>query len=163
MQTIKYICNNSKRIPIMGENMSANKIAQLPQVKGQIGKTGILELLRGDKKNVKGFSIVEDRAPDRANKLGVEYIGTGRLRQRKPMRIYIKPCPGRGMSDRCTGDFRAFLTACYALSKTSYNNMVEYNEVGKVLEGWSRNMVAIYAARAKTLGYVTTVRESGKL
>lgn len=87
-QTIKFLANSNKRIPIIGglagEALSANKIAQLPQVKGQIGKTGILELLRGEKKQVKGFSIIEDRAPDRANKIGVEYIGTGKLRQRRP-------------------------------------------------------------------------------
>lgn len=74
---IKYLTNNSKRIPIIGEQ-SANKIAQLPAVKGNIGKTGILELLRGEKQSVKGWQVIEDRAPDRANKVGVEYIGTGK-------------------------------------------------------------------------------------
>lgn len=161
MAMIHYLTNNSKRIPLMGENMSANKIAQLPQVKGQIGKTGILELLRGEKQQVKGFSIVEDRAPDRANKLGVEYIGTGKLRQRQPMRIYVRPCHDRGMSDRLSGDFAKFLNVVY--HRCQGGNMVEYNEIAQELPGWSRNMVAIYAARAKTLGYVTTVRESGRL
>lgn len=161
MQTIKYICNNSKRIPLIGENMSANKIAELPQVKGQIGKTGILELLRGDKQQVKGWQIVEDRMPNRANKMGVEFIGTGKLRQRKPMRIYVRPCEGRGMSDRVSGDFAKFLMVVY--HRCQGGNMVEYNEIAQDLPGWTRNIVAIYAARAKTLGYVTTVRESGKL
>lgn len=161
-QTIKYLASNNKRIPLIGENMSANKIAALPQVKGQIGKTGILELLRGEKQQVKGWSIVEDRMPNRANKMGVEFIGTGRLRRRQPMKIYIKPCPGRGMSERVSGDFAKFLTSVY--HRCQNGRMAEYDEIAEDLPGWSRNMVAIYAARAKTLGYICPpVRESGKL
>lgn len=155
------MASNNKRIPIMGENLSANKIAEMPQVKGQIGKTGILELLRGEKSSVKGWRIVEDRMPNRANKMGVEFIGTGKLRKRQPMKIYVKVCHARGMSDRVSGDFAKFLTVVY--HRCQDENMVEYNEIAQDLPGWSRNMVAIYAARAKTLGYVTTVRESGKL
>jgi len=126
MEMIKYICNNSKRIPLMGDNISANKIAALPQVKGQIGKTGILELLRGDKKQVKGWQVIEDRAPDRANKIGVEFVGSGKIRQRKPMKIYVKPCKDKGLTGRESGDFKRFLLAVY---KGANNNPtgVEYN------------------------------------
>lgn len=167
MSMIKYIVNKNKRIPLMGvgnsaEPLSANKIAALPQVKGQIGKTGILELLRGEKKQVKGFSIVEDRAPDRANKLGVEYIGTGKHRQRKPMRIFIRPCHDKGLTGRESGDFAKFLTSVYHAAHASPSGMVEYDDLPE-LDGWSRNIRSVYAARAKGLGYVTIHRESGKI
>lgn len=162
MSMIKYIVNQNKRIPLMGEQLSANKIAALPQVKGQIGKTGILELLRGEKKQVKGFSIVEDRAPDRANKVGVEYVGSGKLRKRQPMRIYVKPCHDKGLTGRESGDFAKFLTSVYKRCNNAPCG-VEYSELGQDLPGWSRNIIAVYAARAKSLGYVTTSRESGRL
>jgi len=162
MQMIKYICNNSKRIPLMGDNISANKIAQLPSVKGQIGKTGILELLRGTKQDVKGWKVIEDRAPDRANKIGVEFVGSGKIRQRKPMAIYVKPCKDKGLTGRESGDFKRFLLAVY---RGANNNPagVEYGTLAGELEGWSRNIVSVYANRARALGYVTTSRESGKL
>ena len=162
MEMIKYLASNNKRIPLMGDDLSANKIAQLPAVKGQIGKTGILELLRGEKKQVKGFSIVEDRAPDRANKIGVEYIGTGKIRQRKPMAIYVKPCKDKGLTGREGGDFKRFLLTVYKGANKNPAG-VEYGALAGELEGWSRNIVAVYSARAKALGYVTTSRESGKL
>jgi len=161
MQMIKYMVNDSKRVPLLGEQ-SANKLARLPQLKGSIGKTGILELLRGDKKNVKGWQVIEDRAPDRANKIGVEFVGSGKIRQRKPMQIYVRPCKDKGLTGREGGDFKRFLLAVY---KGANNNPagVEYNALASELEGWSRNIVSVYANRARALGYVTTSRESGKL
>lgn len=161
---IKYIVNaqSNVRIPLIDSALSANKIAELPQVKGKVGKTGILELLRGQKSNVKGFEIVEAPAPDRANKCGVEYCGTGKLRKRKPMQIYVSPCKGRGLSDRLHGDFAKYLTAVYHVAHKQ-GGKAEYNDIREALPGWSRDIVAIYSARAKKLGYITTTRESGKL
>ena len=129
--TIRYLANaEGKRFPLMSDDMSANKIAAMPQVKGKIGKTGILELLRGQKASVKGWQIIEDKKPDRANKVGVEYCGTGKMRQRQPMKIYVRPNNERGLSDRVKGDFRRFLVACYSQASKSESGMVEYGSIG---------------------------------
>lgn len=161
--TIKYIANADKRIPLLAET-SANKLAQLPALKGHIGKTGILELLRGTKKSVKGFEIIEAPAPDRANKLGVEYQGTGKIRQRKPMKIYVKPVTGRGMSERMHGDFALFLTSVYQACHNNKTGMIEYSTLqAESLPSWSRNMISVYANRARSLGFVETIRESNKV
>lgn len=159
--TIRYLANpEGKRYPILSDDISANKLAQLPAIKGKIGKTGILELLRGSKQSVKGWQLIEDRKPDRANKVGVEYCGTGKMRQRAPMKIYIRPSSERGISDRVKGDFRKFLVACYSQASKSESGMVEYGTIGAELGGWTRNMVSVYANRARKLGYITTERHS---
>lgn len=147
-----------KKIPIASGATGA-ALAKLPTFKGQIGKTSLSELVTGKRKESKGFRIVECEAPKIANKLGVETVGTGKLRQRKPMKIYIKPLHGRGLNERSEGtDFRQFLTAVYHAAKAQ-GGRVEYSAIAENL-GWSRNMVAIYSARAKRLGFVDTMRES---
>ena len=156
MQVI--ITPNSKKIAIM-ENTSAHSLAKHPALAGNIGKTSILEMLRGKRSEAKGFKIVEVEKPKIANKLAVESVGTGKMRQRKPMQIYVKPTIERGISSSMKdSDFKTFLQSVYSVAKSDANG-VEYSRLADSL-GWSRNMIAIYSARAQKLGYVETERQS---
>ena len=156
MQVI--ITPNSKKIAIM-ENTSAGALAKHPALSGNIGKTSILEMLRGKRKEAKGYKIVEVEKPKIANKLAVESVGTGKQRQRKPMMVYVKPTNERGISPCMKdSDFKTFLQSVYSGAKSDANG-VEYSKLADSL-GWSRNMIAIYSARAQKLGYVQTERQS---
>ncbi len=149
---------NGKKIVIQ-DNDSANALAKHPVINGNIGKTSILVLMRGQKAEAKGFRIVEIEKPYIANKLGIESIGTGKLRQRKPMTIYIKPNPSRGLTEGMQkSDFADFLTTVYKQAKRD-NGQVEYSALASIL-GWSRNMVSVYSARAKNLGFIDIERHS---
>ena len=156
------ITPNNQKI-VVNENASAGTLAKHSALAGNIGKTSILEMLRGQRSEAKGYKIIECERPKVANKIGVETVGTGKMRQRQPMKIYIKPLADRGLTDRVKGDFRRFLVACYHHVNASESGSVEYGKVGAALGGWSRSMVSVYAARARTLGYIDTIRESGKI
>ena len=147
-----------KKIPV-ASGMTGSQIAKHPALAGTIGKTSLSELITGKRKEAKGFKVVEIETPLIANKCGIETVGTGKLRTRKPMRIYVSPLNSRGLNDRMENtDFGMFLKSVYTSAKAQ-GGKVEYNQLAEGL-GWSRNMVAIYSARARKLGFVKVERES---
>lgn len=147
-----------KKIPV-ASGMTGSQLAKHPALAGSIGKTSLSELITGKRKEAKGFKVVEIEKPLIANKLGVESVGTGKIRTRKPMKIYVSPLNSRGLNDRMENtDFGMFLKNVYTSTK-AHAGKVEYNQLAESL-GWSRNMIAIYAARARKLGFVDVERES---
>lgn len=156
---MRIIINPQGKRAALPDNATTSTILKMPIVNNAIGKTCLRELLTGKRKESKGFRVADIPKPYIANKIGVESIGTGRLRQRKPMLIYVSPCKGRGISERMEGsDFATFLTAIYRACKTS-GKPVEYNQLAHEL-GWSRNMISVYAARARKLEFINVTRQS---
>ena len=147
-----------KKIPV-ASGMTGSQLAKHPALAGAIGKTSLSELITGKRKEAKGFRVMDVPAPLIANKLAVESVGTGKLRTRKPMKIFVSPLNSRGLNDRMENtDFGMFLKNVYTSAKAQ-GGKVEYNQLAESL-GWSRNMISVYSARARKLGFVKVERES---
>ncbi len=153
-------------------DMTANKAAAIEGVKGNIGKTSILDLMRGTKANVQGWSIatVEEKPQaaqtiegvKRANKLGVEFSGRNLKRERNPMVIHcVKTEQGKQYVPKAGSDFAKFLNQL-PVKKSEKHTGPEYNDIAHAV-GWSRDTVAIYASRAAKLGLVSITKESGAI
>lgn len=147
---------------------SASTIAAMDGIKGSIGKTSILEMLRDHSIIRKGWIVSEyDDTPvpaipsvvdgiKRANKLGIPRAKAGK-RERKPMLIYYTP--GDHLDDylsRSSGDTRKML------SIVSRNPGIEAGELANKLN-WSRDQVLMTVARFVTQGYVTKAKESNRV
>lgn len=160
---MKYLVNPANRRFAIPADVSANKLATTIGIQGNIGKTAILELMRGVKVESKGWRIIEaSEMPKRANKSNFEYVGTSSIRKRKPMLIHIVPKYDVGLTGYHSGDMLKFLELVYKQAKASEQGKIEYSEVGKAL-GWSRNIVSVYAAAARDKGFIEIERQSNKV
>lgn len=151
---------------ITGKN--ASSIAAMDGIKGLIGKTSILEMLRDHSISRKGWIVSEyDDKPvpavpsvvdgiKRANKLGIPRAKAGK-RERKPMLIYYTP--GDHLDDyltRSSGDTRRML------SIVSHNPGIEAGELADKLQ-WSRDQVLMTVARFVTQGYIAKTKQSNRI
>jgi len=163
MKTImQTILKNSAGVSVNVTGMTAYAASKLDGVQGNIGKTSISCLLDGSKASVNGWSVTQqaEEPPqgfNRANKAGVEYCGTGKLRQRNPMKITCKLTQaGETYRVKASKDFARFLNVVATSPNSEYNNIAESL-------GWSRDYVAVYAARAKSKGLIETTKQSGAI
>lgn len=124
-------------------NLSAGKIANMEGVKGNIGKTSILEMLRDHSIARKGWSIIEEVEKPEVVK---------RLRNRKPSIIRYYPTD-KLMQSHHTGDFGKYV------AEIKKKPGIEASELAGRM-GWERKLVTIIAARARREGLICQQQES---
>lgn len=156
-----FINSDGFKFDITG--VSAGKIANTEGIKGFIGKTSILEMLRDHSISRKGWTIREEEEKPAqeeqahiehipaANKLGIKAPTKG-LRNRKPAIIKYYPTD-KLESSYHSGDFGKYL------AEIKNKPGIEASELASKL-GWSRNLVMILAARAKSCGLIHQQKES---
>ena len=143
-----YIINaDGIRFDITG--LSAGKIADMGGVKGNIGKTSILEMLRDHSIARKGWSIIEEeeKPAEEARPAGMK-----RLRNRKPSIIRYYPTD-KLMQSYHTGDFGKYV------AEIKKKPGIEASELAAIMR-WERKLVTIIAARARREGLICQQQES---
>ena len=147
-------------------NMSAGKVAEANEIKGHLGKTSILEMLRDHSISRKGWTIREgEEKPAQveqvhiehvpaANKLGIKPPTKG-LRNRKPAIIKYYPTD-KLESSYHSGDFGKYLAAI------KNKPGIEASELANQL-GWSRDQITQMAGKFRQLGLIHQQKESQAL
>lgn len=178
MSTFTYIVSAGSRIDITGLScrQAADKLA------GRLGKTSITELMSGKRQEAKGWHIemidakpaeamykkagnikreVEHKGEiiqvHRANKQGIDFVGTGTVRKRNPMQIRVTLTPA-GVNGKFSarGDWRKMLDAI------GQRPAQEYSEIAQRL-GWSRDAVQMLCNKAAAQGWLTKEKKSGAI
>ena len=187
----KYLINAALGVKVeVPEGASANKLAQLPGLAGNIGKTMILELLRGERQEAKGFQLVEQALnthptakahPQGKRAAGLQgsregYRARETSRRRLPNIIHVYFTEEGLQRWKYTGnDFYRFLEALHTAGgeklkeiqtpdgrQFAFGSGVEYSELCQRL-GWDRNLISIYCGRAKNHGLIVTTKQSNKI
>ena len=129
--------------------LSSGKIAEMTGVKGNIGKTSILEMLRDHSIIRKGWSISEEeeKPAEEAKPDGMKLS-----RNRKPSIIRYYPTD-KLMRSYHTGDFGKYVT------EINRKPGIEASELAAKM-GWPRKLVTIIAARARREGLICQQVES---
>ena len=143
-----YIINaDGIRLDITG--LSAGKIADMEGVKGNIGKTSILEMLRSRSITRKGWSVIEEeeKPVEEARPDGMK-----RLRNRKPSIIRYYPTD-KLLQGHHTGDFGKYV------NEIKKKPGIEASELAAKMS-WERKLVTIIAARARREGLICQQVES---
>ena len=144
-----YIINaDGIRFDITG--LSAGKIADTEGVKGNIGKTSILEMLRDHSITRKGWSIIEEEEEKPAEEAKPD--GMKLSRNRKPSIIRYYPTD-KLIHAHHTGDFGRYV------SEIKKKPGIEATELAAKM-GWPRKLVTIIAARARREGLICQQVES---
>lgn len=130
-------------------NLSAGKIADMEGVKGNIGKTSILEMLRSRSIIRKGWSIIEEEEKPAREAKPDEMK---RLRNRKPSIIRYYPTD-KLIRGHHTGDFGKYV------NEIKKKPGIEASELAAKM-GWERKLVTIIAARARREGLICQQQES---
>ena len=143
-----YIINaDGIRFDITG--LSAGKIAGIEGIKGNIGKTSILEMLRDHSIIRKGWSISEEEEKPAEE---AKPDGMKRLRNRKPSIIRYYPTD-KLIQGHHTGDFGRYVT------EIKKKPGIEASELASKM-GWARKLVTIISARARREGLICQQQES---
>lgn len=181
MPTITHLVSGTTKVDITGLScrQAADKLA------GRLGKTSITELMSGKRQEAKGWHIetVEAKPADhatkqlkktgnilrevehkgeiiqvhRANKQGINFVGTGTIRKRNPMQIRVTLTPA-GANGKFTarGDWRKMLDII------GQRPAQEYSEIAQRL-GWSRDAVQMLCNKAAAQGWLTKNKKSGAI
>lgn len=181
MPTITYIVSAGSRIEITG--LSCRQAAY--KLAGRLGKTSITELMSGKRQEAKGWRIetIEAKPADdatkqlkkagnikreveykgeitqvhRANKQGINFVGTGTIRKRNPMQIRVTLTPaGADGKFSARGDWRKMLDII------GQRPAQEYSEIAQRL-GWSRDAVQMLCNKAAAQGWLTKDKKSGAI
>lgn len=130
-------------------NLSAGKIADIECIKGHIGKTSILEMLRDHSIIRKGWSISEEEEKPAKE---ARPDGMKLLRNRKPSIIRYYPTD-KLLQSHHTGDFGKYV------NEIKKKPGIEASSLAAKM-GWERKLVTIIAARARREGLICQQVES---